>query len=133
MNTDDFNQGLRDFQAICHAKATRQLRRVSLKGLEMIVQGTPVLTGCCRGNWVVSKAELSRQYDAAKVDVAGGATVQAGLARIESAVLGEDVLIENSTPYVMSLENGWSKQQPAGCMIRTPLAKLKQAIEAGAM
>ena len=129
---DDFAQSLKEFNEKCQKKATRQLRRVSMKALELIVKGTPVLTGCCRGNWTVSVGDLSRTYNDQKFDVGGGATIKAGAATISSAKLGRDVLIENSCPYVFALENGWSRQQPAGCMIASPLAKLKAAISSGA-
>lgn len=129
---DDFAQSLKEFNEKCQQKATRQLRRVSMKALELIVKGTPVLTGCCRGNWTVSVGDLCRTYNDQKFDVGGGATIKAGAATISSAKLGHDVLIENSCPYVFALENGWSRQQPAGCMIASPLAKLKAAISSGA-
>ena len=129
---DDFRKGLEEFNTICEKKATKQLRRVSMKALELIVTGTPVLTGCCRGNWTVSVGDLCRVYSDQKFDVSGGATINAGAATISSAKLGVDVLIENSCPYVFALENGWSRQRPAGSMIAKPLAQLKAAIANGA-
>lgn len=132
VKVDDFVKGLQEFNKIAEQKATRQLRRYSLKALSMIVAGTPVLTGCCRGNWIVSVGSLSRQFDKTKKDKNGAETVNAGLTRIKSATLGTDVLIENSCPYVIRLENGWSRQKPAGSMIRQPLAKLQAAIANGA-
>lgn len=131
-NFDNFSDGLRAFNNLAEKQATRTLRRYSMKALQMIVEGTPVLTGCCRANWIVSIGKLRREYNAKKIDKGGGATVGAGLTRIESAKLGMDVLIENSCPYVFRLENGWSRQKPPGSMIRIPLAKLRAAIDAGA-
>lgn len=104
-----------------------------MKALELIVMGTPVLTGCCRGNWVVSVGDLSRQYDDQTFDAGGGKTINAGLTTISSAKLGTDVLIENSCPYVIPLEYGWSRQKPPGSMIQRPLAALRKAVEKGAM
>ena len=130
---NEFKRGLQDFRSLAERQATRRLRRVSLKALELIVVGTPVLTGCCRGNWIVSMGTPSRIYDAKKKDANGGATISVGASVIESATLGVDVIIENSCPYAIRLENGWSRQKPPGSMIREPLAKLKQAIEKGAM
>lgn len=132
VSTDAFVKGLQDFNRICEQKATRQLRRYSMKALGMIVAGTPVLTGCCRGNWIVSNGGLRREYDKNKKDPSGGEVIKAGLTRIESATLGTDVFIENSCPYVIRLENGWSRQKPAGSMIKQPLAKLRAAIANGA-
>lgn len=128
----DFRLGLEAFNVYAEKQATRMIRRYSMKALQMIVEGTPVLTGCCRANWIVSTGTLQRQYNAMKTDKTGTETVKGGLARIESVKLGTDVLIENSCPYVLRLENGWSRQKPAGSMIRQPLAKLKTAIANGA-
>jgi len=129
----DFAQGLERFNDVAREKATRRLRRVSQKALEVIVDGTPVLTGCCKGNWSVSTdGALKRQFDGKKLDPNGAATVAAGRAKIESAVLGVAVYIENSTPYVIKLENGGSRQKPPGAMVAQPLATLKAAVEAGA-
>lgn len=129
---NDFREGLQAFNDYAEKQATRTLRRYSMKALQMIVEGTPVLTGCCRGNWIVSTGSLKKQYNDKKADKSGAETVNAGLTRIESAKLGTDVLIENSCPYVFRLENGWSRQKPPGSMIRQPLAKLRAAIANGA-
>ncbi len=132
LDNDGFRDGLKQFNEIAEKKATATLRRISLKALQLIVSGTPVDTGCCRGNWVVSVGSLSRAYDPQKTDKNGTITVSSGLTRITSATLGTDVLIENSCPYVMPLENGWSRQKPAGSMIRIPLERLRAAIRNGA-
>lgn len=129
---NDFKEGLSAFNDYAEKRATRMLRRYSMKALQMIVEGTPVLTGCCRANWIVSVGGMVKSYDDKKADKSGGETVKAGLARLESVKLGTDVFISNSTPYVFRLENGWSRQKPPGSMIRQPLAKLRSAIEKGA-
>ena len=132
MAVDNFNEGLKAFNDLAEKKATRMLRRYAMKGLQMIVEGTPVLTGCCRANWIVSVGQLQKRFDQKKADKSGTITVNAGLARIESVKLGTDVFIENSCPYVFRLENGWSRQKPPGSMIRIPLAKLRAAVKSGA-
>lgn len=131
---DNFAKGLKDFNDEAARKMTRRLRRVSNAALEAIVLGTPVLTGCCRGNWNVSvDGGIPRAFDAGKTDKNGSSTITAGNARIESARLGVAVTIANSCPYVIPLENGWSRQKPPGSMIAQPLAQLEAAIKAGAM
>ncbi len=128
---EKFKGDLERFRADAEKTATRRLRRYSLKALEMIVMGTPVLTGCCRANWFVSIGELSRLYDSGKKDASGGETISVGAAVIASATLKTDVLIENSCPYVMALEYGWSRQAPGG-MVRKTQAALVKAIKEGA-
>lgn len=128
---EEFKLGLQRFNEKVEKQATAKLRRISMKALSMIVTSTPVLTGCCRANWIVSLGDLSKSFDSKKKDQKGGETINAGLARLDSAKLGIDVLIENSCPYVMRLEYGWSRQAPGG-MIRENLAKLRTAIEKGA-
>ena len=129
---EEFKLSLQRFNDKTEKQATARLRRISMKALSMIVTSTPVLTGCCRANWIVSIGDLSKSFDPKKKDLQGGETIKSGLARLESAKLGIDVLIENSCPYVMRLENGWSRQAPPGCMVRNNLAKLQTAINKGA-
>lgn len=127
-SVDDFVRKIKEFNEKAEAEATRRLRRVSLKALEMIVTATPVLTGCCRANWQIGIGRLQRNYNAKIMDKSGGATINQGLGHITRAKLGVDVFIENSCPYVIPLENGWSRQRPAGSMIRMPLEKLQKAV-----
>lgn len=129
---DEFLKGLQGFNETSYKKATQQLRHYSSKAIELVVAGTPVVTGTCRGNWHVSVGSLARTFSKDKKDKSGVATINAGLAQIESAKLGTDVYIENSCPYVLRLENGWSRQKPPGSMIRQPLAQLRAAIANGA-
>lgn len=131
-SVDDFVRSIREFNEKAEAEATKRLRRVSLKALETIVTGTPVLTGCCRANWQIGIGKLQRNYNAKKLDKSGGATINQGLGHIARAKLGVDVFIENSCPYVIPLENGWSRQKPAGSMIRLPLERLQKAVNSGA-
>lgn len=129
-SVDDFVRKIKEFNEKAEADATRRLRRVSLKALEMIVTGTPVLTGCCRANWQIGIGKLQRNFKKNTLDKSGGATINQGLGHITRAKLGVDVFIENSCPYVIPLENGWSRQRPAGSMIRRNLERLQKAVNA---
>lgn len=130
-NFKEFRDNLTKFNRVAGKKATTRLRRCSMKALKWIVEGTPVETGCCRGNWVVSVGQLGRQFDQSKTDKRGGKTRAAGEAVINSVELGTDVLIANSCPYVIPLENGWSTQKHAGRMIHQPLARLRKELANG--
>lgn len=106
---DKFNQKVRE-------KAEKNLKRVCLKAFQMIVQRTPVLTGCARGNWRINFGDIPlRTFLVNTTDKTGSATVSEGSANILSnAKLGVRVNMVNSTPYIQRLEHGYSVQAPNG-------------------
>ena len=74
---------------------------------------TPVDTGRARSNWFASKgAPVADIRD--NIDLGGSASV-ADVRRIaESVEKGESIFITNSLPYIRRLNEGSSKQAPAG-------------------
>lgn len=103
-------------------------RKIALSVLRGVIWKTPVRTGRARSNWSVtldkpSGAEINGGgFDSPAV---GGQaeTVIASLtlAKGESVIRRwnpEDVVlwIENNVPYIESLENGHSRQAPAGML-----------------
>jgi hypothetical protein len=85
-----------------------------------IVMRTPVLSGSARASWRVSvgRPDLGRTINEAQSFVLGPPSFP--LAEIP---LYTKVFISNTTPYIVLLEYGWSKQAPAG-MVRVTLASL---------
>lgn len=113
---EQFAKTLEKFNRDARKKAVAQLKRVSLKAFQNIVQRTPVLTGCARGNWRINFGpEPIRQFDSKTQDKAGNQTISAGSAQIlTNAELGVRVNLCNSTPYIQRLEHGYSVQAPSG-------------------
>lgn len=93
------------------------VRKAAVAMLQKAVKATPVDTGQARGNWQVNVTNQVPAVPFLKgtVDTNGDATIAAGMATISSKrVPGQTVFISNSAPYIEALDNGWSRQAPAG-------------------
>ena len=123
--TAEFTAQVRKFNRTAQEKLAKQLKRVCLKAFESIVQKTPVLTGCARGNWRVSfGTELPRSFSITVRDAGGSKAVSlASSVIMASATVGTRVNITNSVPYIMRLEHGYSRQAPQG-MVRVTVDEL---------
>lgn len=94
------------------------LQKLAMEGLSRMVLKSPVDTGRFRGNWTVSvgNADLSTSEG---IDPNGGATIARGSVPILAMSEPKVVWMLNSLPYANRLENGWSKQAPAGVVAVT--------------
>lgn len=113
---EEFAKKIEDFNKKAKEKAVRQLKRVALKAFQLIVQRTPVLTGCARGNWRVNFGPTPlRTFTAETTDQSGNATLSEGSQQIMgNAQLGVRINVVNSAPYIQRLEHGYSVQSPNG-------------------
>lgn len=113
---EDFAKKIEDFNRKAKEKAVRQLKRVSLKAFQLIVQRTPVLTGCARGNWRINFGPTPlRTFESDKTDKSGNATLSEGSQQIlGNTQLGVRINMVNSAPYIQRLEHGYSVQSPNG-------------------
>lgn len=103
------------------------VRAVALVVDHELIATTPVDTGRARANWLPSLnvPDVTIIPPAEK-----GGTVQrtANLERaIESYTLDDTILITNNLPYISELNNGTSKQAPAG-FVDAALAKGKRVV-----
>lgn len=103
-----------DIDDLVHEIALETTRRITLK--------SPVDTGRFRSNWFVSVNSpngmtttqiRSAEQVVLEADVALGATDKLPM-----------VYIQNNLPYANRLENGWSKQAPAG-MVAVSIAEIE--------
>lgn len=110
--------------------ADRLVRRCALAIDAAVVLATPVDTGRARGNWQVEVGQAP-SGELATTDKGGGSTIAAGKAAIES-YKGEagGIYITNNLPYIERLNEGWSKQAPAG-FVETAVNVGVQAIQSG--
>lgn len=91
--------------------ADKLTKRITGEMLQQVVLRSPVDTGAFRGNHRVGIGSLDP--NANKTDTSS--PLQKGLATIQSGGgLGKLVLISNSLPYAIRLENGYSQQAPLG-------------------
>jgi phage gpG-like protein len=112
-----------------------------------VVDKTPVDTGACRQNWLVTVNSETSAFDPSKTT---GQVLLEGGAVIEAAVGDDKIFIQNNAPYASIIEHGgypsppkhggldkkgrpktaggYSTQAPSG-MICTVLAKADQLFE----
>jgi hypothetical protein len=88
---------------------------IALQGLRLVVQRSPVDTGRFKGNWSLSVGEQNTTQSA-MADPVGGNTIMNGATALRGyGSQGFHVIhIQNNLPYAQRLEDGWSKQAPAG-------------------
>lgn len=112
------------------ADATEYQNELITHFVAEVARNTPVDTGKAKSNWVVSLGSAFGGIRAAFSPFlsrykggAGGSTAetrnQAGVTWSAASVLagnkdGQDVYITNNLPYIQRLNEGWSKQAPAG-------------------
>ncbi|HFV9291451.1 TPA: HK97 gp10 family phage protein [Serratia fonticola] len=95
------------------ADVCKKMRIIAMALLGEIVQRSPVDTGRFRANNQVSIG--SPEYTSTSAtDKSGGATLQQGSAVIAQGQPYSVIYIQNNLPYAEPLENGHSKQAPAG-------------------
>lgn len=86
-------------------------KKITGEMLQQVITRSPVDSGAFRGNHRVGIGALDP--NANKADTSN--PLQKGLATIQSGGgLGKFVLISNSLPYAIRLENGYSQQAPLG-------------------
>lgn len=106
------------------------VRWVSLEMLRRIVMRSPVDTGRFRANWQVDLNTPPEEVTV-DVDVDGQITVMAGELKLAGYELGGTVFIVNNLPYAIPLEEGHSKQAPAG-MVGVTLTEFPGVVETSA-
>lgn len=99
------------------------LQAVAMQVLTGVVQMSPVDTGRFRGNWQVTIGSPSRQALLA-TDKSGAPTITNGVATIEGAPPFGVIYITNNLVYAAKLEEGHSRQAPAG-MVAVTIANVE--------
>lgn len=114
-------------------------RELGLTLLDRVMKRTPVDTGNARGNWNASEDYPDHKvWDRGKSDPAGFGENDADALRRGSIVIGDwemskgtPLYVSNAVPYIVPLEEGHSKQSPAG-WVRLTVVEMKAVAEAEA-
>jgi hypothetical protein len=91
------------------------MKKVAMAVGEQLVKTTPVLTGAARGGWV---AGSSFGGGSTGLDKGGSFTVAMNRARIARTTPNTTIVIVNNVDHIGLLNDGHSKQQPAGFVQR---------------
>jgi hypothetical protein len=111
-----FGADLRRFSAKTEKKMEQAARKIALDAFSEVILKTPVDTGRARGNWQVAIGSVPSgtvEID----DKEGTATIGAVQAQGMGLKIGDVIYLANNLPYIERLEEGSSKQAPAG-MVR---------------
>lgn len=122
----DFMRAIDKFIAKANGNVDQVIRQTVVLTAQGLVQRTPVDTGRARANWILGVGNIDLTTSN-RTDKGGGSTVSRVAAEVASA-RGRVFYITNALPYIQRLEDGWSKQAPAG-MVSVTLAALPAAIE----
>lgn len=117
-----FESQLNAFVSGTEKKLERTVRAVKLELFRSVILDTPVDTGRARGNWqatIGSPATNEIENESMSVALAG---VAANLGKINDVSF-----LANNLPYIEELEDGSSKQAPAG-MVRRNMARVQRLI-----
>jgi hypothetical protein len=113
-----FEDDLNKFQRKTVNKMDQVVRKVALELFTRIIYKTPVDTGRARSNWQVSigtPASGTVEID----DKSGNATVSQATAKSAGFKAGDTIYLANNLPYIRRLEEGYSRQAPAGMVTLT--------------
>lgn len=117
-----FGSQLTAFVSGAEKKVERTVRAVKLELFRSVILDTPVDTGRARGNWQAtldSPATEETENESMSVALAG---VAANLGKVNDVSF-----LANNLPYIEELEDGSSKQAPAG-MVRRNMARVQRLI-----
>lgn len=93
------------------------VRKVAIDITSSVILKTPVDTGRARGNWQVQiNSPITSTLDVN--DKTGATTIGTATNTLANYKAG-DIYITNNLPYIIKLEQGSSKQQPAGMVAIT--------------
>lgn len=121
-----FEKRMQEVSSQVEENSKRLVRRVAIAVHMAVVQDTPVKTGRARANWranIGSPAEGIYYYPRPKPASPEGAAEEAisqGISEILGSTLdyGTAIHITNNLPYIRRLNDGYSKQAPAGFVER---------------
>lgn len=95
------------------AKVDLMVRKIGLELFSRVIMRTPVDEGRARANWQVAINSIpSGTLDLN--DKEGSATINAADAAMAGLRAGDTIYLANNLPYIQKLEDGSSKQAPAG-------------------
>ncbi len=112
-NLRQFQAGLREDAADIDDIVGRVARRIGVDVLRRVVLATPIDTGRARGNWQVD-LEAIPQGELDRLDKGGATVINVGMGVISSAKPYQQITIVNNVPYIGKLNDGHSRQAPAG-------------------
>jgi hypothetical protein len=117
-NLGSLGRRLRRIADIVEDNSTDVVRGTALVADQVVVQGTPVLSGRARSGWDVAigiEPSSVPQSDPSSPEAGAAEALAKGRSVIERWKVGQPgIYISNGLPYIRRLEDGYSAQAPAG-------------------
>ncbi len=101
------------FADVVEQNIVKRVRIIAMAMLGEVVLRSPVDTGRFRGSHTIS-IDSPVYSDSGRLDRSGGSTTIAGLSALTGLEPFTQVFIQTNLPYAQKLEDGHSKQAPAG-------------------
>jgi hypothetical protein len=125
--TSNFSASIAAFAKKATERQDAVLQGVVKEVGQRLVERTPVAAGEARSNWQ-SSVNTPAATHTPDLDPSGSATI-AQIARVaERSKFGDAVYILNPAPHIKALEDGHSKQAPAG-MVSVTISEGRQIVE----
>lgn len=105
-----------------HDLLQKRKQAIGLHALRSLVMSTPVDTGEARGGWVAGVGSAPASPE--RKDPTGQTAISEGTAAIMGAKPEESIVISNSVPHIIPLNDGHSSQAPHG-MVEVMKAELR--------
>lgn len=132
MTTSNYKQVFAKFGERAKKQSLGVAQDVAAELSQKIVLLTPVDTTRAEANWIAKLNTVPQDFDEARRNLAGGRqNLEAAKALAKRIKLGDVFVIANSTPYIMFLEQGSSRQAPAG-MRNVTAAAFQRMVERSA-
>lgn len=100
------------------------IAKMALSTFSSVVLATPVDTGRARGNWQPSFGSPATSATN-NTDKGGGTTIASGSGLFARYEFGEKIFLTNNVPYIQRLNEGHSKQAPAGFVQKAIIAGIE--------
>lgn len=109
MSMGDFANELDLFASTFPSKANQLIRLFALEVLKNVIIATPVDTGRARSNWFVN-VDTPITYTTDETEYNQHLMTES--AKLLSPTSSNVIWLTNNLPYIVRLNNGWSRQQP---------------------
>lgn len=106
------------------------VRKIGIEVFRRVILKTPVDTGRARGNWSAAVGTVTFKATGIE-DKGGGKAIAAMVGTVQTVNAGTVFYLTNTLPYIMRLEEGSSKQAPAG-MVATTLLEFPGVVQTAA-
>jgi hypothetical protein len=107
------------------ANADRFVRAFALDGMTRLIDKTPVKSGRAKNNWnLATGAPRVENIPEGEYSKSGSVALLAASSDAGKVVAGDTLFLTNCLPYIPALEDGHSKQAPAG-MIGVTVVELR--------